>query len=412
MNIYECMKINQLDLAPLYQQMIRGMEKFCNAAAPGDPIPAERELCSGLKVSRTILRQALNECVKRGLLVKRWGKGYFVSSKERQKRILVVMSSDPSIANPYYYILPGIESRARELSIQLEILPWNFIEDKSESFIEKMLEQEKFTGILFLIFSYPASPAMNAFRKTRTPVYWPHVLDAWAMQKWFHCGCVDTRKAFREALQILIDSGSRRVVTLSQLDCFSDLGYGGIRGYTAGEFLALQKMLGIEADPELILECRFQKELIYRALDGLLEKKKSFDSILCMSDFYAIHAMSWLKEHHFRIPEDVSVMGYCGYPGGKFLDPPLSTIDYHYYDIGFKSVDRLLEIVESRAAGQEIPVTIHYSPYSVSVRESIRKPVKSRRRKVLADDLEITLCMDFRDRKKSSKQIDSKSIVN
>ena len=372
MNIAKWIRIEHGSSTPIYQQVIGGIEKFCAAASEGDPIPSERELCEKLEISRTILRQALNECVDRGLLVKRWGKGNFVGPKERQKRILIILPSQHDDADPFQYILPGIETRARELSIKLEILPIRFICDKPEEFVTAMLKREKFTGILFLNYICGLeSPAMKAFRKTKTPLYWPHVLEDWAQTERFYCGCVDTRATFLEAMQMLISHGARRIATIASIK--PEYGPAGIRGYSTAEFLALQERLGVDADPELILNSPYDKASIYAALDRLAKKKTKFDAVLCMSDFYAIHVMSWLKAHHFRIPEDVAVMGYCGYPGGQFLDPPLSTIDYQYHRIGYKSVDRLLQIAAQGPAELPPGGVVDYSPCIACLRGSVQK---------------------------------------
>ena len=374
MNIAECIRIEHGSPTPIYQQVIGGIEKFCAAASEGDPIPSERELCEKLEISRTILRQALNECVDRGLLVKRWGKGNFVGPKERQKRILVILASSSDDADPFQYIMPGIEARSRELSIKLEILPLQFIYDKPEEFVTEMLEREKFTGILFLNYICGLEPpALEAFRKTRTALYWPHVLENWAQTERFYCGCVDTRATFLEAMQMLISHGARRIATVAKIGRNPDYDFSGIRGYSTTEFLALQKQLGADADPELILDSPYDKASIYAALDRLAEKRTKFDAVLCMSDFYAIYVISWLKAHHFRIPEDVAVMGYCGYPGGKFMDPPLSTIDYQYYQMGYNAVDRLLQIAAQGPAELPLGGVVDYCPCIACLRGSVQK---------------------------------------
>ena len=86
-----------------------------------------------------------------------------------------------------------------------------------------------------------------------------------------------------------------------------------------------------------------------------------------------------LKAHSLRVPDDVSLMGFCGFPGGQFLDPGLSTIDFRYFQIGRNAVDRLLTI-PSDWQNMELSDRIHYSPYELIIRESMRIRTRSHRK--------------------------------
>jgi DNA-binding LacI/PurR family transcriptional regulator len=44
-----------------------------------------------------------------------------------------------------------------------------------------------------------------------------------------------------------------------------------------------------------------------------------------------------------KIPEDVAVMGTCGYPDARLLSPPLSTVDYEYSKFAEMAVEMLNE---------------------------------------------------------------------
>ena len=63
------------------EEILRG-EIESGRWVPGQRIPSESELCENLGVSRTVVRQALNELVNEGLLYRRKGKGTFVAGSK------------------------------------------------------------------------------------------------------------------------------------------------------------------------------------------------------------------------------------------------------------------------------------------------------------------------------------------
>jgi len=89
---------------------------------------------------------------------------------------------------------------------------------------------------------------------------------------------------------------------------------------------------------------------------------------MCFSDFYAIYVYEALNGLNIRIPEQVSVMGFCGYPGGQFMNPPLSTVDLMYENIGRDAAELMLRSSEWFGTGEK-PITI-FSPHKIVSRES------------------------------------------
>lgn len=71
------------DRMPLYQQLQRALRDAIDkqVLAPGDPLPAERELAEDFSVSRITIRNALDGLVSEGLLTRRHGAGTFVASR-------------------------------------------------------------------------------------------------------------------------------------------------------------------------------------------------------------------------------------------------------------------------------------------------------------------------------------------
>ena len=76
---------------PYYLQLklalIEGIEQ--GDWGPGDLIPSESELGKSYGVSRTVVRQALNEMTYDGLVVRQKGKGTFVKQPKISSRSLV-----------------------------------------------------------------------------------------------------------------------------------------------------------------------------------------------------------------------------------------------------------------------------------------------------------------------------------
>ena len=82
--------------------------------------------------------------------------------------------------------------------------------------------------------------------------------------------------------------------------------------------------------------------------------------------------MEHLKARNLKVPDDIAVMGCCGYPGSAFLETPLSTIDFQYEKKGERAVDLLLEA--NRWFHSKSPVPQEYIPTKIIERTStIRK---------------------------------------
>ena len=66
-------------LAPKYSRLKADLLALTSGLSPGSPIQTERELCALYGVSRTTVRQALQQLVHEGYLYRRQGRGTFVA---------------------------------------------------------------------------------------------------------------------------------------------------------------------------------------------------------------------------------------------------------------------------------------------------------------------------------------------
>jgi GntR family transcriptional regulator len=81
--------LSQENTTPLYHQLFTLIKHEIQNGGmkPGDLLPSENELCSQYSLSRSTIRQALNQLVEEGLVIRRRGKGSFVATKKLNRNL-------------------------------------------------------------------------------------------------------------------------------------------------------------------------------------------------------------------------------------------------------------------------------------------------------------------------------------
>lgn len=116
---------------PLYVQLKNSLLAQISGSsfAPHQQLPSERELCEQFGVSRTTVRQAINEMIHEGLVYSRAGKGTFVSEPKisQQLRTLTGFSQDvterggaPSSQVLEARLIPATPDLAERLQVTLD----------------------------------------------------------------------------------------------------------------------------------------------------------------------------------------------------------------------------------------------------------------------------------------------------
>ncbi|MDD3173891.1 MAG: GntR family transcriptional regulator [Herbinix sp.] len=89
---------------PLYQQLIDSISNYIseNKLTPGDKIPTEQELSQVYKVSRATVRQAIQELVNNGILLKMHGKGTFIAQPKHKMGVGSFYSFSDLVQNNHF----------------------------------------------------------------------------------------------------------------------------------------------------------------------------------------------------------------------------------------------------------------------------------------------------------------------
>ncbi len=86
------------------------------------------------------------------------------------------------------------------------------------------------------------------------------------------------------------------------------------------------------------------------------------------NDDLAIGAMKAFKERGYKIPDDISLLGFDNTPFSSYVDPPLTTVNVPKYYMGQLAAHRLLDVLK---APEFHPVKIEVST-NLIIRQSIK----------------------------------------
>jgi LacI family transcriptional regulator len=83
----------------------------------------------------------------------------------------------------------------------------------------------------------------------------------------------------------------------------------------------------------------------YEAMQKILASGRPFTAVMMGSDTMAFGAMRALREHHIRIPEDVSILSFDNSELAQFTEPPLTTVAFDFRQQDTIAVKYLVELL-------------------------------------------------------------------
>lgn len=130
----------------------------------------------------------------------------------------------------------------------------------------------------------------------------------------------DPTDAMTEAIRHFLENG------------ITDIGFIG-ESYTLGKetrFRQIAQAHGLDLNPMYfsISQQRFEAGG-YAAFETYLKNGHIPRAIVCAYDYMAIGAIRCASEHGLRIPEEVAFIGMDNIPENRYLNPPLSSIDFN-----------------------------------------------------------------------------------
>jgi LacI family repressor for deo operon, udp, cdd, tsx, nupC, and nupG len=135
------------------------------------------------------------------------------------------------------------------------------------------------------------------------------------------------------------------------------------------EYERPERATSAAVDPRRVLQSEYNLQGGERGAQRLLLQKKRPSAVFCFSDEIAFGCMYALRQNGFRVPADISVIGFDDIPLAHYFDPPLTTIAQPADAIGATCASILFDLIEGRAP----PEMRHILPHELLVRASTRR---------------------------------------
>lgn len=266
----------------------------------------------------------------------------------------------PDVCDPYFSeIIRGIEDTANEHGYTL-LLGNSGKDEKQTGALSNLMFTKQIDGMLLLGTDLPFN--VNKQEQKNLP---PLVMACeYAPDLELPTVHVDNLTAAFEAVNYLTSVGHKQIAQMvgapnSALTKFR------VQGYQQ----ALRRV-GISVNPAYTVAGDHSFNSGARAITSLLSLPNPPTAVFCHSDVMAIGAIRQAKKLGFRVPRDISIIGFDNIQLAEICEPALTTISQPRYEIGRQSMSELLSILN----GNEVRSGSRLLEASLVIRESVSPP--------------------------------------
>ncbi|GLB51449.1 LacI family transcriptional regulator [Neptunitalea chrysea] len=174
---------------------------------------------------------------------------------------------------------------------------------------------------------------------------------------------IDDAQGTYRAVNYLIDTGCKRIALITTVDYVS---VGKLR--TQGYINALEDA-GMKIEQNLIVKIE-DTENCEEPIAALFETQE-FDAIFGVNESFAVTAMREAQIRGYKIPEDISIIGFTDGILSKNSFPRMSTINQHGVEMGEHAAEMLIDKLEEVDEDEYYRTEVVKS--SLTIRESTKK---------------------------------------
>jgi LacI family transcriptional regulator len=308
-------------------------------------------------VSRVINSQALvSEKAKRKVqdAIKKLG---YLPNKAAQALVngetkgilLLCIDKGPIMPSTWQYELPvlqGIEGYLKQLGYTLDICMPTYEEVANPGFIDRLLWNRIFDGILILTAWVLDISFIKDLKARNIPTIC--IGNGPYREKGVNlCGCTvfDNYSVIKEIYSTLFDLGHRRIAFIkgSEHHLHAIQRFKGYRQALREHEIAIDSRYEFQGSYDVLSGCS--------AMENFLSISEPPTAVIAANDLMAIGVMRTAIRRGLSVPKDISVVGFDDIQVSEFMEPSLSSVRVPSRDLGTKSAESLYRCIQKRSTG-------------------------------------------------------------
>lgn len=266
----------------------------------------------------------------------------------------------PDISSAYYTeVVRGVEDVCNIYDYNIILCNTDSDPIKEETYFNVFYEKQC-DGILYIGKKIDNNLFDEKVLNSRVPVVLGALSDD---QERLISITINNEEAAYDLTNYLINNGHSKIAFITDEDESSYVAQERKKGYIK----ALNKK-GIELNQDYELKGKYTIKGGYDLVNELLKIEDKPTAIIALNDEMALGAIRSIEDQGYKVPEDISVVGFNNFKISEWTKPSITTIAQPMYDIGAICARMLIKTINNFITEKK-NIRI---PYELIVRDSVR----------------------------------------